>query len=601
MNNTLQILKKNYRVVAKLFRYSKNFRKSYLAALLINSLTMVRFSFIIGFSTQWVTDSALSGDWATFRIAMTYAVAVFVANAVLYYFEGYLMMSRVAMMMAGVKTDLYKKVLDLAPEYFDGSHSGDLQSRLSSDLAQAQEAISFTLVDPINFGMLGVVNLALIALNNWKMALICLGLVGLTVLCNSLFIKKLQTLNESIQENIAKTAERYSDILNAIPLLRVFSMQQWVFTRYDKENQKLVKDQKRVVKNSSLQESMNNLLNNVCSFVMLGIGAISLAYGELTVGALLAIFRYVNTLVFSATGFGSVMTNITKSIVSAERVLAILDYVEEGNRLEQQTKNKTTQTNTTAAVSFQDVTFSYQNNAPVLKHLSFTLEQGKSLALVGTSGAGKSTILDVLMGFYSSESTCKGIKVYGKAIGEYPLEELREKIAYILQNSYFFDGTIRDNIAYGKSGATDAEIEAAAEAAKAHDFIMGLPDGYNTKMGENGAFLSGGEKQRIAIARAFLKDAPILLMDEPTSALDSQTEAAIQESLGELMEGRTVIVAAHRLSTIQNAGIIAVLEDGRIVEHGTHSDLLHQGGVYANNWCLLSGTKGENSFPSVDD
>ena len=580
MTNTLQILKKNYRVVAKLFRYSKNFRKSYLAALLINSLTMVRFSFIIGFSTQWVTDSALNGDWSTFRIAMTYAVAVFIGNAVLYYFEGYLMISRVAMMMAGVKEDIYKKVLELAPEYFDGTHSGDLQSRLSSDLAQAQEAISFTLVDPINFGMLGIVNLALIALNNWKMALICLGLVGLTVLCNSLFIKKLQTLNESIQENIAKAAERYSDILNAIPLLRVFSMQQWVFARYDKENQKLVKDQKRVVKNSSLQESMNNLLNNVCSFVMLGIGAIFLAYGELTVGALLAIFRYVNTLVFSATGFGSVMTNITKSIVSAERVLAILDYVEEGNRLEQQTKNKTTQTNSTAAVSFQDVTFSYQSNAPVLNHLSFTLEQGTSLALVGASGAGKSTILDALMGFYSLESTCKGIRVFGKAIGEYPLEELREKIAYILQDSYFFDGTIRDNIAYGKPGATDAEIETAAKAAKAHDFIMSLPNRYNTKIGENGEFLSGGEKQRIAMARAFLKDAPILLMDEPTSALDSQTEAEIQESLNQLMAGRTVIIAAHRLSTIRNADKILVLEKETVAEEGTHEELMELKGRY---------------------
>lgn len=580
MNNTLQILKKNYRVVGKLFRYSKNFRKSYLAALLINSLTMVRFSFIIGFSTQWVTDSALNGDWVTFRIAMTYAVAVFVANAVLYYFEGYLMISRVAMMMAGVKEDIYKKVLELAPEYFDGSHSGDLQSRLSSDLAQAQEAISFTLVDPINFGMLGVVNLALIALNNWKMALICLGLVGLTVLCNSLFIKKLQTLNESIQENIAKAAERYSDILNAIPLLRVFSMQQWVFTRYDKENQKLVKDQKRVVKNSSLQESMNNLLNNVCSFVMLGIGAIFLAYGELTVGALLAIFRYVNTLVFSATGFGSVMTNISKSIVSAERVLAILDFAEEGNRLEQPTGNETAQTNTTFAVSFQDVTFSYLNNAPVLKHLSFTLEQGKSLALVGASGAGKSTILDVLMGFYSSESTYKGIKVFGKAIGEYPLEELREKIAYILQDSYFFDGTARDNIAYGKSGTTNAEIEAAAKAAKAHEFIMSLPNGYDTKIGENGAFLSGGEKQRIAMARAFLKDAPILLMDEPTSALDSQTETEIQGSLNQLMANRTVIIAAHRLSTIRNADKILVLEKGTVAEEGTHEELIELKGRY---------------------
>ena len=569
---TWQILKKNYRVVGKLFRYSKNFRKSYLAALFINSLTMVRFSFIIGFSIQWVTDSALRGDWAAFRTAMTYAAAVFAGNAILYYFEGYLMLSRVAMMMAKVKTDIYEKVLNLAPEYFDGSLSGDLQSRLSSDLAQAQEAISFTLVDPINFGMLGIANLALIALNNWKMALICLGLVALTVLCNSLFLKRLQTLSESIQKNIAKAAERYSDILHAIPLLRVFSMQQWVFARFDQENQKLVRDQKRVVKNSSLQESMNNLLNNICSFLMLGIGAIFLAYGELTVGALLAIFRYVNTLVFSATGFGSVMTNITKSIVSAERVLAILDFAEERSFPDRPSETEETQENTEIAVSFQDVTFAYKNGSPVLDHFSFMLERGKSLALVGASGAGKSTVLDVLMGFYSSESSRKGIRVFDKSIGEYPLDELRKNFAYILQDSYLFDGTIRDNIAFGKPGATVSQIEAAAKAAKAHDFIMSLPEGYDTLVGENGAFLSGGENQRIAIARAFLKDAPILLMDEPTSALDSQTEAAIQEALAQLTVGRTVIVAAHRLSTIRGADIKMVLENCNIVETRLHED-----------------------------
>lgn len=566
MNNTLQILKKNYRVVGKLFRYSKSFRKSYIAALLINSLTMVRFSFIIGFSVQWVTDSALSGDRAAFRIAMTYAAAAFAVNAVLYYFEGYLMISRVSMIMAGVKTDLYNKVLNLAPAYFDSTHSGDLQSRLSSDLAQAQEAVSFTLVDPVNFGMLGIVNLTLIARNSWKMALICLGLVALTVLCNSLFLVRLQTLSESVQENIARAAERYSDILHAIPLLRVFSMQQWVFARFDLENQKLVKDQKKVVKNSSLQESMNNLLNNICSFVMLGIGAIFLANGELTAGALLAAFRYVNTLVFSATGFGNVMTNITKSIVSAERVLAILDYEEERACPKRQTGPKAKPEYAAAAVSFHDVTFSYQDGAPILNHLSFTLDQGKSLALVGASGAGKSTILDILMGFCSPESVSPNVQIFGKAIGEYPLEELRENIAYLLQDSYFFDGTIRDNIACGRPGAAVSRIEAAAKAAKAHDFIMDLPDGYDTQVGENGAFLSGGEKQRIAIARAFLKDAPILLMDEPTSALDSQTEAAIREALARLMAGRTVIIAAHRLSTIRDADNILVLKNGGAAE-----------------------------------
>ena len=266
------------------------------------------------------------------------------------------------------------------------------------------------------------------------------------------------------------------------------------------------------------------------------------------------------------------MTNITKSIVSAERVLAILDFAEERSFPDRPSETEETQENTEIAVSFQDVTFAYKNGSPVLDHFSFMLERGKSLALVGASGAGKSTVLDVLMGFYSSESSRKGIRVFDKSIGEYPLDELRKNFAYILQDSYLFDGTIRDNIAFGKPGATVSQIEAAAKAAKAHDFIMSLPEGYDTLVGENGAFLSGGEKQRIAIARAFLKDAPILLMDEPTSALDSQTEAAIQEALAQLTVGRTVIVAAHRLSTIRGADIKMVLENCNIVETRLHED-----------------------------
>ena len=272
--SVLQILKQNYKTIFRLLQYSKSFRKSYIFALVINSLTMARFSFVIGFSLQWVTDSVLEGRWNEFRSAITFAAIAFTINAILYYFEGYLMVSRVEMMMAQLKKELYAKIINLSSDCLDETHSGDIQSRVSNNLSIASEAISFTLVDPFNFVALGVANLIFIALNSWKMALVCLVLVILTLLLNSLFLKKIQTLSEQIQQTIAAAVERYSDIIHAIPLIRVFSLQQWIFTRYDRENKKIFNAQKRLVKTTSLQQSLNGLINNVCSFIMLGIGAI---------------------------------------------------------------------------------------------------------------------------------------------------------------------------------------------------------------------------------------------------------------------------------------------------------------------------------------
>ena len=239
---------------------------------------------------------------------------------------------------------------------------------------------------------------------------------------------------------------------------------------------------------------------------------------------------------------------------------------------------------TAARLEFDDVRFSYQPGTPVLRGVSFIAERGSVMALVGASGGGKSTVLNLILRFYDIDSG--RILIDGQNIAEVSLRSLRQEVAYVGQIVHMFRGTIRDNIALGKLGASEAEIVAAAKAAHAHDFIIGFPLGYDTPVGEHGLQLSGGQRQRIAIARALIKDAPIILLDEATASLDSESERVVQEAVGELCRGRTTLVVAHRLSTIMHADCILVVEDGLIVESGRHEELLRKGGRYASFYRL---------------
>jgi ATP-binding cassette subfamily B protein len=580
--STFRILHDNYKVVLRLMKYSRDFRISYMIALVINAFTMIRFSFVIGFSVQWVTDSAINRDWVQLEKALWFAGIVFVINSVLYYFEGYLMQTRVEMIMAKVKVELFSKIMHLSSEYHDKEHSGDLQSRITSDLEAAGNAISFTLVDPINFCALGIVNLVLIALISYKMAFICMALVAVVFTINTLFIKRIQHTSSKIQSTISAATERLSDMIHGISIVKIFNLQNWINERYDSENRTILFWQSRQVKASNIQQATNDLINNVCNIGVIGIGALLLAKGEFTPGALLAIFRYSSKLVFAFTGFGNVLSEISRCIVGASRVMEILDLPEErqdGLQIAPELSLK-------QALRFDKVSFAYENNK-ILDAFSLEINTGETIAVVGPSGAGKSTLLQLVMGLYSLAEDGGKIYIRGKDMTEYSLSAIRQCISYVSQSNYLFSGTIRDNIAYGKSDASEEEIIQAAKAAYAHDFISKLPHGYNTYVGDNGIQLSGGERQRIAIARALLKDASILLLDEPTAFLDPEAEQEIQKALEALMKGKTVIVAAHRLATVKKADKIVVLENGRIVEADRHEVLIKQKGRYAHYYKLL--------------
>jgi len=281
--------------------------------------------------------------------------------------------------------------------------------------------------------------------------------------------------------------------------------------------------------------------------------------------------------------FGQVINMYQRAYASAERVFGLM---ETPGRLDEATDAPPLSV-TDGAVEYDDVTFGYGEDEPVLDDVSFTVEGGDTVALVGPTGAGKSTVMKLLLRMYDPDSGA--VRIDGQDLRDVQIPSVRRAIGYVSQETFLFYGTVRDNIAYGTFDATDEEIRRAAEAAEAHQFVRNLPDGYETMVGERGVKLSGGQRQRIAIARAMLKDPDILVLDEATSDVDTETEMLIQRSLDELTADRTTFAIAHRLSTIKDADTILVLEDGRIVERGSHEELLSEDGLYANLWAVQAG------------
>jgi ATP-binding cassette subfamily B protein len=292
---------------------------------------------------------------------------------------------------------------------------------------------------------------------------------------------------------------------------------------------------------------------------------------------------------------GDFVTQVQRALAGASRVFELLDWPVEQGKVVQPQKSVTWSEQNERMITIRDLFFSYEEDdaedsgedVKVLRGISMSAERGQVLALVGPSGGGKSTIVKLLLGFYPVRDG--QIAIDGKLIEAYPLPQLRSMTAYVPQDAYLFDGTIEENIRYGKPDASREQIVAAAQAANAHDFIVEQPHGYDTRVGERGAKLSGGQRQRIAIARALIKDAPVLLLDEATSALDSESEQQVQDALGVLMEGRTTIAVAHRLSTVENADTIVVIDDGRVVQEGRHEELVGRDNLYTRLYELQFG------------
>lgn len=479
--------------------------------------------------------------------------------------------------MALLRHDLFKKMLSLNIPFFEQRRVGELTSRITNDVTQIQGVFSLTLAEFLRQIIIFIGGTVYILFTMWKMALISLATFPIVVVSAMFFGRYIRKLMKQRQDQLAQSNVVVEETLQSIHTVKAFTNEDFELGRYKKSIDETVKISLKTATMRGLFAAFLITVMFGALFFIIYRAALLVQSGDLLIGYLFNFVVFTGIIGAAIASLGNFYTEIVSALGSADRILDILndEVSEDANTKTTQSpsENKKSFERTKGAIRYQHVNFSYPTrpDVPVLKDLSLSIEPGQKVALVGASGSGKSTIVKLLLRFY--ELNGGSIEVDQKDIWSYDLQSFRDQLATVPQEVMLFGGTIRDNIAYGKLDATTEEIMAAADQANALEFILSFPEGLETLVGDRGIKLSGGQRQRIAIARAILKDPAILLLDEATSSLDAESERVVQDALDRLMENRTSIIIAHRLSTIREADCIYVIDQGRIIESGTHDEL----------------------------
>lgn len=475
-------------------------------------------------------------------------------------------------------------LLELPVAKLDTVHTGDLLSRLTNDAALVRHYLYFELFWLFSGPLGALLGLIYIFSLDWLLTLATLAVIPILVFLSTRAAKPIEKISAGIQENLAAVNNHTQDALGGAEVIKAFNLQGQMEERQGKALKATVKGGLRLARQQALVR-MCSIATGFIPFILpLALGGWFVVNGRLSAGAVVAFIQMLNAIAWPLSQASQFMSGHQKAMAAFTRLYELLDEPRERQ------EGEVFHNGQGVVLEVKDLTFGY-NSEPVLRDLNFELRRGETVALVGPSGSGKSTVLKVLVGFYPPDQG--QVLLYHRPLAEWKLAAARRQMAMVSQDTFLFPGTIAENIALGKPGASNEEIWAAAKKANAHEFINQLPGGYEHVLEERGANLSGGQRQRLSLARAILLDAPLLLLDEATSALDTESERLVQDALDSMAAHRTTLVIAHRLSTIRKAHRILVLDEGRIVESGNHEELLEQGGLYRQLYLRQLNTETE--------
>ena len=522
---------------------------------------------------HWFDSTVGTDKLVVLNVAAVSVFLIAVAGAVSSYVQSVTMTSIGQWVMHDLRSTLYNHIQRLSLSFHDQSQTGDLITRVTSDIDTVQGFITSSLMDTILDTLTLAGMLVLMFYIDWRFTLIALSVAPILFVFIYKYTHQIKRASRAVRKKESEIVSKIQEVFSSIRVVKAFAREKYEKRRFKEVSMESVE---LALRARALKAGLSpgvKIITAVGSALVLWYGARLTLDGTLTPGTLVLFLLYLGKLYSPIRGLSKLPDTFSKPAIAFERIQEVMDIEikARGEKPQRAPEFK-------GRIEFENVSFGYTPDRLILRDISFRIEPGQVAAFVGPTGAGKTTIMSLIPRFY--EVSSGKIRIDGEDVRKFKLKSLRRQLAFVLQETLLFRAPIWQNIVYGRPSATREEVVQAAQLANAHEFIEKMPEGYETMVGERGATLSGGQRQRIGIARAIIRDAPILVLDEPTSGLDAASEALVFDALQRLMAGRTCIVITHRLATIQNADVIFVLKNGMITEHGTHKELLARDGLY---------------------